>query len=285
VTRLVDLLPTLGRRTQLMGILNVTPDSFSDGGRYVTVDEAIAHAERLLADGADVLDVGGETTRPGAEPVSEDLERARVLPVIEALARRGLGPVSIDTTKARVAADALDAGARLVNDISGGTFEPAILEVTARRRAAIVLMHTRARPSVMQQGTWRYEGGVVHAVDAALAARTAAAEAAGIPPDAIAVDPGIGFGKTLDENLALLVGLDVLAARGRPVLVGTSRKSFLGKLTGRGVDALDVATGASVAWAIERGAAIVRVHDVAGARDVARVTDALVAARAAARSA
>ncbi len=285
MTRLVDLLPTLGRRTQLMGILNVTPDSFSDGGRYVTVDEAIAHAERLLADGADVLDVGGETTRPGAEPVSEDLERARVLPVIEALARRGLGPVSIDTTKARVAADALDAGARLVNDISGGTFEPAILEVTARRRAAIVLMHTRARPSVMQQGTWRYEGGVVHAVDAALAARTAAAEAAGIPPDAIAVDPGIGFGKTLDENLALLVGLDVLAARGRPVLVGTSRKSFLGKLTGRGVDALDVATGASVAWAIERGAAIVRVHDVAGARDVARVTDALVAARAAARSA
>jgi dihydropteroate synthase len=284
VTRLVDLMPTLGRRTQLMGILNVTPDSFSDGGRYASVDAALAHAERLLADGADVLDVGGETTRPGAEPVPEDVERARVLPVIEALARRGLGPISIDTTKAHVAADALDAGARLVNDISGGTFEPAILDETARRGAAIVLMHTRARPSVMQQGTWTYEGGVVHAVDGALAARAAAAEAAGIPADAIAVDPGIGFGKTLDENLALLVGLDVLAARGRPVLVGTSRKSFLGKLTGRGVDALDVATGASVAWAIERGAAIVRVHDVAAARDVARVTDALVAARAAARS-
>ncbi len=271
-----SLLPALGQRTLVMGVLNVTPDSFSDGGQHATVEAAVEHALQMRADGADIVDVGGATTRPGSLPVPVPLELARVLPVISALRARGIGPLSIDTTSAEVADQALAAGAHLVNDISGGSFEPEILAVARAHRAPIVLMHTRARPQDMQRGPWTYEGGVVAAVRASLEAACARAEAAGLAPDALVLDPGIGFGKTLEENLALLAGLPALVALGRPVLVGTSRKSFLGKLTGREVGDRVHATGATVALAVAKGAALVRVHDVAAMVDVVKVADAIM---------
>lgn len=262
-----------------MGVLNVTPDSFSDGGQHDSVEAAVAHAERLRAEGADVIDVGGATTRPGADPVPVEVELARVIPVIEALAARRVGPLSIDTTSAEVADRALAAGAHLVNDISAGTFEPELLAVVARRRVPIVLMHTRGRPKDMQVGTWTYRGGVVPAVRQALEEACARAEAAGIAGEDIVIDPGIGFGKTVDENLALLAGLADLEALGRPILVGTSRKSFLGALTGRPVGERVFATAATVAHAVAAGVALVRVHDVAPMVDVVKVAQALRACR------
>jgi dihydropteroate synthase len=258
-----------------MGVLNVTPDSFSDGGQHDTVEAAVAHAERLRAEGADVIDVGGATTRPGAEPVPVVVELARVIPVIEALHARGLGPLSIDTTSAEVADRALAAGAHLVNDISAGTFEPELLAVVARHRVPVVLMHTRGRPKDMQLGTWTYRGGVVAAVREALEEACARAQAAGIAREDIVIDPGIGFGKTVDENLELLAGLTALGGLGQPILVGTSRKSFLGALTGRPVGERVFATAATVAHAVAQGVAIVRVHDVAPMVDVVKVAHAL----------
>lgn len=273
---LAATLPGLGQRTLVMGILNVTPDSFSDGGRFLSPDRAVDHALAMMDEGADLIDVGGETTRPGSEPVSEAVELSRVVPVVRALAARGIGPISVDTTKAEVARRALEEGAALINDISAGTFEPELLSVVARAGAPIVLMHTRGRPSEMQRGAWTYEGGVVHAVSLALEAAIARAGAAGISRQQIVIDPGIGFGKTIDENLALLRGLAALKDLGCPILVGTSRKSFLGKLTGKEVGDRVFATASTVALAIAQGAAIVRVHDVAAMVDVARVADAVV---------
>lgn len=258
-----------------MGVLNVTPDSFSDGGQHDGVEAAVAHAERMRAEGADVIDVGGATTRPGAEPVPVEVELARVIPVIEALVARGVGPLSVDTTSAEVAERALAAGAHLVNDISAGTFEPELLAVVARWRVPIVLMHTRGRPKDMQTGTWTYRGGVVPAVRYALDQACARAQAAGIARDDIVIDPGIGFGKTVEENIALLSGLAFLGELGRPILVGTSRKSFLGALTGRPVGERVFATAATVAHAVAEGVALVRVHDVAPMVDVVKVAHAL----------
>jgi dihydropteroate synthase len=269
------LLPELGARTQVMAVLNATPDSFSDGGRFAGVDAALAHAEAVFAAGADLVDVGGESTRPGSEPVPEAEERRRVIPVIEAIVRRGLGPVSIDTTKASVARAALEAGAGLVNDVSAGTFDPALLAVVAESGVPVVLMHTRSRPRDMQSGQWVYEGGVVAAVRSWLAERVRVAVEAGVHPEAIALDPGIGFGKTVEENCALLGGVEALRGLGHPVLVGTSRKSFLGAITGREVGARMFGTAASVAVAALAGAELVRVHDVAEMVDVVRVVDAV----------
>lgn len=265
------------RRTLLMGIVNVTPDSFSDGGRHASTEAAIAHGLRLLDEGADVLDVGGESTRPGAQPVDADEEIRRVVPVVRALAQGG-AVVSVDTMKARVAEAALDAGARMVNDVSAAR-DPAMLPLVAARGAGLVLMHMQGEPRTMQKDP-QYED-VVKEVAAFLHERARAAEAAGVPRDAIALDPGLGFGKTRDHNLALLRGLPELAMLGYPVLVGASRKAFLGALTARGGaapppdDRVEASLVAHV-LAAERGAAIVRAHDVKAHRRALDVADALL---------
>ena len=253
-------------RRALMGIVNVTPDSFSDGGQFLDADRAIAHGLALAAAGAAVLDVGGESTRPGAEPVSANEEIARVLPVVTALARDADVPVSIDTAKAEVAAAALEAGARMVNDVTGGA-DPAMLPLVAGERAAYVAMHMRGTPRSMQQQT--DYGDVVRDVITELRTRVDAAHAAGVAPDALFADPGIGFAKTGEQNLVLLRALpEIAAAVGAPLLIGTSRKSFLTRIAGEA--GREDATLATTVWSFELGAAMVRVHDVASsARAVA----------------
>lgn len=263
-------------RTLLMGVVNVTPDSFSDGGLHAAVEDAVRHAVTLAEAGADFIDVGGESTRPGAEPVGEEEELRRVLPVVEGIRAAGVGPVSIDTYKAGVARAAVERGAALINDISGGVFDPRMLEVAAESGCGLVLSHARGRPPDMQVGSWRYEGGVVAAVRAFFEERVEAAQSAGLRLDQILLDPGIGFGKTVDENLALLRGLEEIRVSGLPILVGTSRKSFIGRLTGREVHEREFGTAATVALSIAAGADVVRVHDVETMRDVARVSDAWV---------
>ena len=253
---------------RLMGIVNVTPDSFSDGGRHGTVESAVAHARRLAADGAAMLDVGGESTRPGSSPVSEAEELARVVPVITRLCRETDVPVSIDTTKAAVAAAALDAGACVVNDVSGLRWDAAMPGLCAGRGCGVVAMHTRGRPAEMQAGlTEESYGDVVAEVRAHLADRLAALTDAGIAEDAVLLDPGVGFGKTAAHNLALLRGVPALRSLGRPVLIGHSRKRFLKALLGREVEERTAGTvGVSVALA-GLGADWLRVHDVGAVRD------------------
>ena len=251
-----------------MGIVNVTPDSFSDGGSYFDPDAAIVHGLALADAGAAVIDVGGESTRPGAEPVDADEELRRVVDVVRAIAAQTPVPVSIDTTKAIVARAALDAGAVMVNDVSGGTADPDMLALVAEAGAAYVAMHTRGTPRTMQSEA-QYSD-VVHEVAAELRARVDRALGAGIDPRALLADPGIGFAKTVDHNLALLRALPELAARvGVPLLVGTSRKSFLARLADVARDdesGRDDATLATTVWCFTQGAALVRVHDVAGSR-------------------
>jgi dihydropteroate synthase len=247
----------------VMGIVNVTPDSFSDGGRFLAPDDAIAHGLRLVAEGADVLDVGGESTRPGSDPVPADVELARVLPVVEALAAGAGVPISIDTTKASVARAALAAGASMVNDVSAFRGDPDMAAVVAEAGVAVCLMHMLGRPKTMQDDP-RYDD-VVSEVAAFLAERARAAEAAGVDRACICVDPGFGFGKTADHNLALLRRLDAIAAVGYPVLVGVSRKRFVGALarSERFDDAARVAgTVAANVAAFARGGWMFRVHDV-----------------------
>ncbi len=256
-----------------MGIVNVTPDSFSDGGLHATEDAAVAHGLALLAEGADVLDVGGESTRPGAEPVSAEEEMRRVAPVVRRLAEAG-AVVSVDTMKARVAEAALAAGARIVNDVTAGR-DPAMLPLVAREGAGVVLMHMQGEPRTMQQDP-RYHD-VVKEVAAFLHDRARAALAAGVARDAIVLDPGLGFGKTQAHNLALLRGLPEIAALGHPVLVGASRKGFLGALAGAKDPADRVeASIAAHALAVARGASIVRVHDVKAHKRALAVADAIL---------
>ena len=258
-----------------MAVVNVTPDSFSDGGRFASAASAVEAGRRCFAAGADVVDVGGESTRPGARPVDLDEELRRVMPVIEGLGAAGFTGISIDTTKAEVARRATRAGARIVNDISGLDFDPALAEATAESGAHLILGHTRGPPPTMQQGTIDYPGGVVSAVRAHLARALERARAAGVPADRLWVDPGFGFGKTVAHNLELLRHLSAFAELA-PVVVGTSRKRFLGELTGRPVHERSFATAATVALAIRAGAAMVRVHDVPEMVDVVRVADAVV---------
>ena len=255
----------------LMGVVNVTPDSFSDGGLYLDADAAIAHGRRLLAEGADLLDVGGESTRPGAQPVTAEEEIRRIQPVVAALAGDG-AEVSIDTTKSAVARAALAAGATYVNDVSALRFDPDLAGLVAESGARCCLMHKRGEPRTMQDDP-RYDD-VVADVKAHLEERIAFATASGIPEERIDVDPGIGFGKTLEHNLELLRRLDEIVALGRPVVVGTSRKSFLGRLTGRDVGERVPGTIATNVLALERGARIFRVHDVAPVRDALAVASA-----------
>ena len=257
-----------------MGIVNVTPDSFSDGGMFLETDAAVAHGLVLAEEGAAILDVGGESTRPGAAPVSEEEERRRVLPVVERLAAAG-HRVSIDTTKLAVARAALDAGAAFVNDVSAFRFEPGMVGLVAERGVHCCLMHMLGQPRTMQEDP-RYED-VVSDVKAFLEARLAFAIDQGVPEERVWLDPGIGFGKTVAHNLELLRRLDEIVAIGRPVVVGTSRKSFLGKLVGGKPEGERLpGTIATNVLALERGASVFRVHDVAPVLDALTVAAATV---------
>lgn len=258
-----------------MGIVNVTPDSFSDAGLFLDPDAAIEHGLRLADEGAGILDVGGESTRPGAEPVPEQEEIDRVLPVVEALAGAGRS-VSIDTTKLEVARAALGAGATLVNDVSAFRFSPDMAGLVASAGMDCCLMHMLGEPRTMQADP-RYED-VVSEVKAFLEERLAFATAEGVPEERIWLDPGIGFGKTVEHNLELLRRLDEIVAIGRPVVVGTSRKSFLGKLAGGRPEGERLpGTIATNVLALERGASVFRVHDVAPVADALKVAAATVA--------
>jgi dihydropteroate synthase len=260
----------------VMGVVNVTPDSFSDGGLFLEPGAAVRHGEQLAADGAEILDVGGESTRPGADPVPASEELHRVVPVVERLAVGGVARVSVDTTKVAVAEAALQAGARIVNDVSAFRFEPEMAGLVAGAGADCCLMHMLGEPRTMQEDP-RYDD-VVSDVKAFLEERLAFAVGEGVPEERVWLDPGIGFGKTLEHNLELLRRLDEIVAIGRPVVIGTSRKSFLGKITGR--EAADRVPGTIatnvIAW--ERGASIFRVHDVAQVADALKVAAATVPA-------
>jgi len=267
-----------GSDYRIMGVINVTPDSFSDGGQYLDAALAIAHGLELEAEGAALLDVGGESTRPGAAPVPEDEELRRVLPVIEGLIAAGCrAQISIDTSKSGVAARALAAGATLVNDVTAFREDPEIAGVVAEADADCCLMHMLGTPRTMQDDP-RYDD-VVGDVKAFLEERMGYAIASGIAEERIMLDPGIGFGKTVEHNLELLRRLGELVELGRPVVIGTSRKSFLGKITGREVDDRVAATIATNVLAYERGARVFRVHDVAPVNDALAVTAATVSAR------
>jgi len=257
----------------IMGIVNVTPDSFSDGGVFDDDIAAIAHGRRLIAEGAEIIDVGGESTRPGAAPVPPEAELDRVIPVIEGIAGLNLPvQISIDTMKLHVAERALDAGASYVNDVTAFRHDPDLAGLVADRGADCCLMHMLGEPRTMQDDP-RYDD-VVEDVRAFLEERMNAAIRAGVKEERIQLDPGIGFGKTLEHNLELLRRLDELAALGRPLVIGTSRKSFLGRLTGRDVTERVHATAATSVIAFERGATVFRVHDVAATRDALAVAAA-----------
>ena len=260
-------------RPLLIGVINVTPDSFSDGGRYGALDAAVAHAERLIADGAGLIDVGGESTRPGAAPVDETEEVARTEPVVRELVKRGGAPVSIDTRKAPVARAALEAGAVVVNDVSGLTHDLSLAAVVAGAGAGVIVMHMRGEPKTMDTlATYRH---VAAEVAGELMGAAARAEAAGIERDRIVLDPGFGFAKTAEQNYRLLDELATITSLGYPVAVGPSRKRFLGAATGRPVEDRDRATALACALAWERGARAFRVHDVALAREALMLATAL----------
>ena len=252
-----------------MGILNVTPDSFSDGGRFLSPDAAVEHALRMARDGARILDIGGESSRPGAEAVSVEEELDRVIPVIERLASRYDGCLSVDTTKAVVAEQALAAGAHIINDITALTGDPGMPDVARRYGAGVVLMHMQGQPRTMQVAP--HYGDVLAEVVAYLGQRVSDLVLLGLDRSCLAVDPGICFGKTLEHNLELLRGLPTLARLGCPVVVGVSRKSFLGRLTGRETGDRLVPSLIALAYAAVRGAHILRVHDVKESCEVARL--------------
>jgi dihydropteroate synthase len=266
-----------------MGVLNVTPDSFSDGGRHFDSDAAVAAGIRMASDGADLIDVGGESTRPGSRTVPVPEEISRVAPVIRALAAQIEVPLSIDTRKAGVAEAALEAGASIVNDVSAGAFDPGILSVVRDSGAGFALMHMRGTPATMQQLTDYHD--VVAEVHAYLRSRVHAAVDAGVAWECVAVDPGLGFAKSLDQNYVLMRDVARLADLGRPVLVGPSRKSFIGKVLETEVDDRLEGTAGAVAWLAGRGAHIVRVHDVKEMVRVVKVVDAIRRGRAEAEGA
>lgn len=262
------------RRTLVMGILNLTPDSFSDGGLFISVGAAVEHAERMVAEGADIIDVGGESSRPGADSVPAEVEMDRVLPVIERLAKAIETPISIDTYKSSVARYALDAGACIVNDISALRGDPDMARIVAEAGVPVVLMHMKGTPRNMQLDP-RYDS-LISEIISFLKARIQAAVDAGISPDRIIVDPGIGFGKTVAHNLEIIRRLREFKSLGKSILIGTSRKSFIGKVLGLPVDDRLEGTAATVALAISGGADIVRVHNVKEMARVARMTDAIM---------
>ncbi len=264
---------TFGEYTHVMGILNVTPDSFSDGGHYLDAARAVAHAKAMVEEGATLIDIGGESSRPGAMPVPAEEELERVVPVIRALADAVEVPLSVDTYKACVARHALEAGAHLVNDITALHGDAEMASVIAEMGAGVVLMHIQGTPRTMQLAP-HYED-VVGDIRQWLQKRVQLAEASGIAPECIIVDPGIGFGKTAAHNLEILKRLDAFRALGKPMLIGTSRKAFIGNVLALPVEERVEGTVATVCWAIAHGADIVRVHDVKATARAARMTDAL----------
>ena len=264
----------LGPRTWLMGVVNVTPDSFSDGGAYFDAGKAVDRGLALAAEGADIIDVGGESTRPGARPVPEAEEVGRVVPVIAALRAKTPALISVDTTKAAVARAALDAGADIVNDTSAFRFDPAMPGVVARAGAGVILMHMQGTPLTMQEDP-RYDD-LVGEISGFLAERIRVAAAAGIPVERVIIDPGIGFGKTFEDNLELLRRQEVLLAIGRPLLVGLSRKAFLGRILDRPPAERLEGTIAAAVLAVERGAHILRVHDVGPVARAVRTAEAIL---------
>ena len=269
-----DKLFDLTERPLIMGILNVTPDSFSDGGEHLAITSAIDHALRMEDQGADIIDIGGESTRPGAIPVSLDDEKARVLPVIEKLAGRLKACISIDTTKSKVAEAALDLGAHIINDISALTFDPAMLELAAKSACGWVIMHIKGTPENMQQKP-SYDD-VVSEVSSFLNHRYQIMVSAGVDPLSVSIDPGIGFGKTYDHNLELITGFDSLRKIGLPICLGVSRKKFLQTLLGRKMDERLAGTLAVLSYSLLHDSAqIFRVHDVIAAKDLVTTIKAL----------
>ncbi len=261
------------RRTAIMGVLNVTPDSFYDGGRRLETAKAIAHGVAMTVAGADIIDIGGESTRPGAAAVSEAEELSRVLPVIQGLRREASVPISIDTYKCAVARAALDAGADVVNDISALRFDPQMISLVVREQVPVILMHMQGTPRTMQAAPSYTD--VVREVRDFLASRIYEVLDAGVSAEAVVIDPGIGFGKTVEHNLQLLRGLAILAALGQPLLVGVSRKTFIGKILDLEPDERLEGSLAATAAAALGGANFVRVHDVAETHKALRVVDAL----------
>ena len=260
-----------------MGILNVTPDSFSDGGRFFDHEHAIDHAKRMVDEGADIIDVGGESTRPGAQGVSLEEERSRVLPVLERLAHELPVPFSIDTTKAEIAREAIEAGAVIINDVSALRSEPAMAELAARHGVAVVLMHMRGTPQTMQQEV-AYDC-LLAEISAFLQERIDYAVSAGIDANRIMIDPGIGFGKPVPEgNLTILKNLAYFKRLEKPVVIGPSRKAFIGRVLGLGLEEREEGTAAAVAIAVANGANVVRVHDVKMMKRVVAMADAIMAA-------
>ena len=263
----------LADRVHIMGVLNVTPDSFSDGGRYVDPDAAVAHALSMVEQGADVLDIGAESSQPGAVPIDEEEERRRLIPVVRAVCRRTTVPVSVDTTKASIAQEALDVGAALINDISALRFDARMGAVVAKSGAGLILMHMQGTPQTMQRAAQYTD--VVEEVRQFLKARLEAAREAGIQAERILLDPGIGFGKNCQHNVVLLDRLDAFHTLGRPLVIGVSRKAFIGKILGRPVGERLMGTAGAVAVAVMKGARMVRVHDVAPIRDVVKMVEAI----------
>lgn len=268
-----------GRRTHVMGILNVTPDSFSDGGRYLDRDKAVDHGLSMARDGADIIDVGGESTRPSAEKISSDEELDRVISVIERLCREVTIPVSIDTYKSAVAREALKAGASMINDISALRFDPQMAAVAARAGVPVILMHMKGTPETMQSNP-TYEALIPEILDFLRDAMDRATNA-GIRRDLILVDPGIGFGKTFDDNLKIIRDLSQFASLGRPILLGTSNKAFIGHILNKELHERDIGTMATVAVGVLNGAHLVRVHDVKKAVETVKMVDAVKRGRSA----
>jgi len=266
----------LSQRTLIMGVLNVTPDSFSDGGRFFEWAKAVEQGRQMAAEGADILDVGGESTRPGSNPIPEEEEVRRVVPVIEELKDKIAIPISIDTRKARVAERALEAGAQMVNDVSALRFDEDMAGTVARWKAPLVLMHMRGQPETMQVDT-QYQN-LIGEILGFFEERMAYALSRGVPREAIILDPGIGFGKSLEDkhNLILLKQLRRFRALGQPLMVGTSRKAFIGRILNLPPEEREEGTMATVAVAIQNGANIVRVHEVKRVRRVVQVVDAIL---------
>lgn len=262
-----------GQRTLIMGVLNVTPDSFSKGGRYFEVDSAIAHAKRMVNEGADIIDIGGESSRPGALSISADEELARVLPVVKGLVSEIPVPISIDTYKAHVARRVLREGAHIVNDITALKGDSDMATVASEMQAGLVLMHMKGNPQTMQRSP-AYQN-VISDILLFFQDCIGGAEKKGIHPDNILIDPGIGFGKTTEHNLEILRRLRDFQSLNKPILIGTSNKSFIGKILNLPVNDRREGTAATVAWAISQGADVIRVHDVKAMRRVAQMTDAI----------
>jgi len=267
----------LGRRTAVVGVLNLTPDSFSDGGAYADCGAATDRALEMEAEGADIVEIGAESTRPGARAVPADVELSRLLPVLERLAPRLRVPIAIDTYKSQVARVAIGLGAQVINDVSALRFDPELVEVVAAANAVLVLMHMRGTPEIMQK--METSPDILADIERDLADAVRRAIAAGVCVQKIILDPGIGFGKTLEQNLEIINGLGRLSNLGYPLMLGTSRKGFIGNLTGQPANQRQFGTAATVTAAVLNGSHLVRVHDVKEMIDVVRVADALAAAR------